>query len=297
MGIAATGRSRGADRGAARRRNRTCAAMSDTLADRFTARGLDWIVPAWPGPARVRAFFTTRNGGASSGANATLDLGPALAIRRRPRWRDRREPAAHRRDLRRRDPVVARASARPRRRRGRRRYRRGAACSAAARRRRRHAHPGIVLAVRTADCLPVLLAARDGSVLAVAHAGWRGLAAGVLEAAVTAMDVPARGMAAWIGPAIGPSAFEVGAGRACAHVAHRIRARARTSWPRRERQVARRSPGARAPPARGDRRDGRPRGRRLHVRGCAALPLVAARPVERAHGAAGVARAGMTPRQ
>lgn len=72
---------------------------------------------------------------------------------------------------------------------------------------------GVVCAVITADCLPVLLAARDGSVVAAAHAGWRGLCAGVLEAAVDALHArvgASREIAAWLGPAIGPGAFEVG---------------------------------------------------------------------------------------
>lgn len=70
---------------------------------------------------------------------------------------------------------------------------------------------GVVCAVLTADCLPVFLAARDGTRVGVAHAGWRGLAAGVLERAVAAMHTPPAGLAAWLGPAIGPGAFEVGA--------------------------------------------------------------------------------------
>lgn len=70
--------------------------------------------------------------------------------------------------------------------------------------------PGAVLAVLTADCLPVVLAARDGGEVAVAHAGWRGLAAGVLEATVAAMRAPADGLLAWLGPAAGPAAYEVG---------------------------------------------------------------------------------------
>lgn len=71
--------------------------------------------------------------------------------------------------------------------------------------------PGRVLAIMTADCLPVVIAAPGVGVLAVAHAGWRGLAAGVLESAVAAMAVPpGTDLRAWIGPAIGPSAFEVG---------------------------------------------------------------------------------------
>jgi YfiH family protein len=69
---------------------------------------------------------------------------------------------------------------------------------------------GIVLGVRTADCLPVLFADRAGTVVGAAHGGWRGLAAGVLEATVRAMGVPPREVVAWLGPAIGPHKFEVG---------------------------------------------------------------------------------------
>lgn len=71
--------------------------------------------------------------------------------------------------------------------------------------------PGVVLAILTADCLPVLLAARDGREIAAAHAGWRGLCAGVLEATVAAMATPAQDLVAWLGPAAGPKAYEVGA--------------------------------------------------------------------------------------
>lgn len=70
--------------------------------------------------------------------------------------------------------------------------------------------PNLVCAVLTADCLPVLLCAEDGSVVAAAHAGWRGLAAGVLEATVAAMNIPPKKLLAWLGPAIGATAFEVG---------------------------------------------------------------------------------------
>lgn len=70
--------------------------------------------------------------------------------------------------------------------------------------------PGTVLAILTADCLPVVLCSDDGQVVAAAHAGWRGLAAGVLEATVDAMaHEPARLMA-WLGPAAGPEAYEIG---------------------------------------------------------------------------------------
>lgn len=70
--------------------------------------------------------------------------------------------------------------------------------------------PGVVLAILTADCLPVLLAARDGREIAAAHAGWRGLAAGMLEATVAAMQTPAADVVAWLGPAAGPAAYEIG---------------------------------------------------------------------------------------
>lgn len=70
---------------------------------------------------------------------------------------------------------------------------------------------GRVLVLRTADCLPVVLAARNASEVAVAHAGWRGLSAGVLERCVAAMRTPPGDIAAWVGPAIGPESYEVGA--------------------------------------------------------------------------------------
>lgn len=71
--------------------------------------------------------------------------------------------------------------------------------------------PGVVLAILTADCLPVVFAAHDGSEIAVAHAGWRGLAAGMLEATVATMRTPPDRLRAWLGPAAGPLAYEVGA--------------------------------------------------------------------------------------
>jgi polyphenol oxidase len=69
---------------------------------------------------------------------------------------------------------------------------------------------GYVCAIRVADCMPVLFAARDGSAVAAAHAGWRGLAGGVLEATVRRLGLPASQLIAWMGPAIGPAHFEVG---------------------------------------------------------------------------------------
>jgi YfiH family protein len=72
------------------------------------------------------------------------------------------------------------------------------------------ATPGVVLAILTADCLPVVFAASGGSEVAAAHAGWRGLSAGVLEATVAAMHASPNAIDAWLGPAAGPQAYEIG---------------------------------------------------------------------------------------
>jgi polyphenol oxidase len=165
-----------------------------------TAPHPDWIVPDWPAPRSVRALVTTRAGGVSRGAYASFNLGahvgddPAAVERNRERLR-RLLPT---------DPtwlrqvhgteVVDAASAPA--------YARADAAVARA----RH----VVCAVLTADCVPVLLADRDGKAVAVAHAGWRGLVAGVIEATVARMSVAAVGVIAWLGPAIGPRAYEVG---------------------------------------------------------------------------------------
>lgn len=80
--------------------------------------------------------------------------------------------------------------------------------------------PGVVLAILTADCLPVLFCREDGDLLGAAHAGWRGLAAGVLEATVAAMDTSPARLSAWLGPAAGPMAYEVGDEVRAAFIAH-----------------------------------------------------------------------------
>lgn len=158
------------------------------------------FVPDWPAPPRVRAWQTCRDGGLSGGAYASLNLGdhvgdlPELVAANRERLRTLL-PA---------DPcwlkqvhgtTVVPAGLHPP----------GQEADAAV------AHKaGAVCVVMTADCLPVLLCDREGSVVGAAHAGWRGLASGILENTVSAMGVPGDRLLAWLGPAIGPRAFEVG---------------------------------------------------------------------------------------
>lgn len=161
-----------------------------------------WIVPDWMAPAGVGAVVATRNGpGVSVGPYGRFNLGlrsgdapeavianraallPALGLPEAPMWLRQvhgvavaeapgdggEEPEA--------DAAIARG-------------------------------PGRVLAILTADCLPVLFASADGETIAAAHAGWRGLAAGVLESTVARMD--ADGVQVWLGPAIGAASYEVG---------------------------------------------------------------------------------------
>lgn len=170
----------------------------------------DWIVPDWPAPANVRALATTRAGGVSRGPYASFNLAAHVGD----------DPAAveeNRRRLRARLPaeprwlaqvhgtrVVDAAMAAP-----------GAEADAAFARVR-----GVVCAVLTADCLPILLCDEAGTTVAAVHAGWRGLAAGIVEAAVNAMPAPPGRLIAWLGPAIGPRRFEVGAEVRAAFLAH-----------------------------------------------------------------------------
>jgi hypothetical protein len=160
-----------------------------------------WIAPEWPAPAAVRALITTRAGGASRGAYAGLNLGLGAGD-------DAADVARNRASLRQWLPaeprwlrqvhgttvVEADTAA-------------GDAAADAALARR----PGTVCAVLTADCLPLLLCDDAGTVVAAVHAGWRGLCSGVIEQTLRAMDRPSQALLAYLGPAIGPQAYEVGA--------------------------------------------------------------------------------------
>ena len=171
----------------------------------MTREGLVEIAPGllrpdWDLPAGVGALLTTRAGGQSVGPFASFNLGGhvgddplAVAANRArlrgfvpadPLWLSQVHGAAVANadvseGVPEADAVLARSSRR-------------------------------VCAVLTADCLPALLCDDHGSVVAAAHAGWRGLAAGVLENTVREMGVPSHRLRAWLGPAIGPAAFEVG---------------------------------------------------------------------------------------
>ncbi|MEP6998651.1 MAG: peptidoglycan editing factor PgeF [Betaproteobacteria bacterium] len=165
-----------------------------TLAARLLSSGLDWIVPDWPAPAPVCAFSTTRNGVGGTAIDFARDHPNAAAARallRRfvpdePLWLAQSHGTA----------VVSVDVGH---------FGTPEADGAVS-----HV-PGHVCAVLSADCLPVLFADRRGSVVAAMHAGWRGLAAGALEASVGSMQAAPADLLAWLGPAIGPEAFEVGA--------------------------------------------------------------------------------------
>ncbi|MFA7293575.1 MAG: peptidoglycan editing factor PgeF [Rhodocyclaceae bacterium] len=163
-----------------------------------------WYVPDWPLPAGVHALQTTRCGGVSRAPWNSFNLGDhvgdraedvaanrallALVLPAQPCWLQQvhgvavfdADTAIEATPGPQADAVFSRQS-------------------------------GRVCAVMTADCLPVLFCERNGGVVAAAHAGWRGLRAGVLEATLAAMRVAPAQVMAWLGPAIGPAAFEVGA--------------------------------------------------------------------------------------
>ncbi|MGA8094426.1 MAG: peptidoglycan editing factor PgeF [Steroidobacteraceae bacterium] len=165
----------------------------------------DLILPEWPVPAGVRAAFTVRSGGVSQppfdSCNIAAHVGdePRAVAENRRRLRERlelpAEPAwltqvhgARVADL---DAEDSGSPLEPA----------DAAVTHIA---------GRVCAIQVADCMPVLFASADGATIGAAHAGWRGLAGGVLEAVVAAMRTPPAGLLAWLGPAIGQAHFEVG---------------------------------------------------------------------------------------
>ncbi|MBK1720993.1 peptidoglycan editing factor PgeF [Thiocystis violacea] len=164
---------------------------------------MELIRPDWPAPTSVKACCTTRSGGLSTGPFASMNLGdhvgddPGAVAANRERLRASLGLPAmpvwlrqvHGCDV----AVLGDAPA---------------PCEADAALARA---PGTVCAVMTADCLPLLMCDDLGMRVAAVHAGWRGLAAGVIDAAVAAMASDPARLLVWLGPAIGPDAFEVGA--------------------------------------------------------------------------------------
>ncbi len=162
----------------------------------------EWLLPDWDAPPRVRAFVTTRAGGVSGGEFASMNLGE--------RSGDDREAVARNRLIVRRElPSMPRWMAQVH----------GTAVADLDRLQESEvptadaaiaSQPGRVGVVLTADCMPLFLCDEAGKRVGVLHAGWRGMAAGVIESTVRAMGEGAARMLAWMGPTIGPSAFEVG---------------------------------------------------------------------------------------
>ncbi|MGI9132909.1 MAG: peptidoglycan editing factor PgeF [Rhodoferax sp.] len=187
-----------------------------------------WLLPQWPAPARVRALCSTRLGGSSVGAFASLNLGDHVG--------DAAAAVAHNRQLLRQTMDGARPvflhqvhgqhtlNLRPD-------SQDGQAADAAF-----TGTAGLACTVMVADCLPILLCDRQGQVVAAAHAGWRGLAGatqgGIVEAVVGDLrrltgqpeGLAVRDLMAWLGPCIGPAAFEVGDEVRAAFVAHNAEA-------------------------------------------------------------------------
>jgi polyphenol oxidase len=164
----------------------------------------DFIIPDWPAPPGVHALQTTRSGGSSGPPYDSLNLGDHVGddlvtvernrsllnawLPSEPVWLEQVHGTQF---------VLAES----------------AGCRPVADACISH-RKNSVCVVMTADCLPVLLCDEAGSVVGVAHAGWRGLVNGVIEATVGAMEVPGKSLMAWLGPAIGPQKFEVG-GEVC----------------------------------------------------------------------------------
>lgn len=154
------------------------------------------FTPDWPAPANVKSLQTTRHGGVSTAPYASFNLGDHVGDAIESVTANRQQlpsPAAWLKQTHSTIVVDAAGVSAP--------IEADASVSRSV---------GVVSVVMTADCLPVLFCDQQGTVVAAAHAGWRGLCDGVLENTVTAMGVQADSIMAWLGPAIGPSAFEVG---------------------------------------------------------------------------------------
>jgi YfiH family protein len=173
-----------------------------------------WLFPDWPAPRRIHAAVTTRDGpGVSAPPYARFNLGlrngdaaDAVASNRGTLQQVLRLPSAPRWLRQVHGSAVATLGPLP------------SADEPQADAAVSHL-PGTVLAILTADCLPVLFCSADGRCIGAAHAGWRGLAGGVLEATVAALPAPRDQLLAWLGPCIGAASYEVGSEVRAAFVA------------------------------------------------------------------------------
>jgi len=162
----------------------------------------DWIEADWPAPAVVSAFCTTRAGGVSRGPWSSLNLGTrcgdeaSLVGENRARLNELLPAPAHWLRQVHGTSVVTHPG----------QFDSETEADAVV-----SFQPLQVCAVLTADCLPVFFCNRSGDRVGLAHAGWRGLAGGILQATVSALDDDPRELMAWMGPAIGPRVYEVGA--------------------------------------------------------------------------------------
>jgi YfiH family protein len=176
----------------------------------MTLSDADLLLPDWPAHAAVRAIVTTRAGGVSPPPYDSLNLGIAVGD----------DPESVREN---RARLRARLPAEPRWLRqvhGNRVVDAATVTTLVEADGSFTTQPGVVCVVQMADCMPVLLADHAGTRVAAAHAGWRGLSGDILGNAVRALDTDPAALIAWMGPAIGPTAFEVGDDVRDAYVGH-----------------------------------------------------------------------------
>ena len=146
---------------------------------------MNYIEPIWPAPDHVKAYTTVRKGWTGRQAQTENDaLETLLALPTAPLWVTQKHTAIAIEATPENKEHIADATF--------------------------TSQPNRVCVVLTADCLPLLICDQEGTQVAAIHAGWRGLANGVIEATVQALQQPAHNLLVWLGPAIGPQKFEVG---------------------------------------------------------------------------------------
>jgi len=175
----------------------------------FTFNSDRWLIPDWPAPANIRAGTTLRGGGVSLPPYDSLNLGehvgdnPAAVAENRRRLNLPTEPIWLRQTHSTQIVDAARCTSGQTKADG-----------------SYTTEPQVICTVLSADCLPILICDRAGTTVAAVHAGWRGLAAGIIEQAIATLPVHGKDLLAWLGPAIGPDAYEVGNEIRATFIAH-----------------------------------------------------------------------------